>query len=262
MNLNEENNDLNKENNPFSLPGDYFNSFSKKMMHKIELTDELKGFKLLSSLDKKLPFVTPDNYFDNKAELAPYPALSSVKKVNAFDTQLNYFETNVVTLQRHIEVLEELRQYPTLYCVSKKNSFVTPESYFNEASLRLLSNTKKPEGTVFGTVVSIVFSKKTAYAIAAMLVISLGLYFFNSKTETGDTGCNTLACLDRNDIIKANQINNFDDEALMEMVNAEELKKNINSNLKKEERKENTQQQTTQDYILENVDVNDLADEL
>src|SRR5438045_1943155 len=99
MNKNEENSKPNKkENNPFSLPDCYFGSFSQKMMHKIELAEELKEFRLLSSIDKKLPFITPENYFAHnevKNELAAYPKLSSVKTRNGFIVPELYFETSV-----------------------------------------------------------------------------------------------------------------------------------------------------------------------
>src|SRR5688572_2831070 len=98
MSKNEENsNKNNKENNPFGLPEGYFGSFGKKMMHKIELAEELKEFKILSSIEKKLPFVTPDNYFarsEARTELASYPKLSAVKSQSGFATPELYFETS------------------------------------------------------------------------------------------------------------------------------------------------------------------------
>lgn len=263
MNLNEENNHKSNEGNPFSVPGNYFDSFSKKMMHKIELADELKEFKLLSAIDKKLPFTTPDGYFEVKSELGVYPQLGLIKKENSFSVPDNYFENAGISLKNKIEMDEELKSYQNLSGVKKLNSFVVPDQYFESLvestteSLQVQYSTNS-----FGRVISLVFNKRTAYAIAAMLVISLGLYFFNTKTEAADTGCNTLACLDKNEIINANQINTLDDEALMEIVNSDELQKNLNKNLNTEEVKQKEQEQTSQDYVLENVDVNELTDEL
>ena len=88
MSIDNENNNPNTNgNNPFSLPEGYFGSFGKKMMLKIELAEELKEFKVLSSIEKKLPFATPDNYFagsEVRSELSVYPELSAVKKQNSF----------------------------------------------------------------------------------------------------------------------------------------------------------------------------------
>lgn len=259
MNQNEENNQPNKENNPFSLPGDYFNAFSKKMMFKIELADELKEFKVLSSIDKIVPFVTPENYFETRSELSEYPNLLALKNKHVFDVPQNYFKDSAIAIQSKIETANELKAYPVLASISKQNAFVTPDAYFEQLSDRL--NGKNANYSTTAKIIHLVFSKQTVYALAAMLVLSLGLYFYNSKTEAANTDCNTLACLERNDILKANQLNSFDEEALIEAVNTEELQKNLNKTLK-EENKNTNDQQNTEDYVLENVDVNDITDEI
>ncbi|MBK7667326.1 MAG: hypothetical protein IPJ32_08250 [Sphingobacteriaceae bacterium] len=70
----------------------------------------------------------------------------------------------------------------------------------------------------------------------------------------------TLACLDKSEIFKGNQLLNLDEDALMEMVNTEKLSKNLKENLKKTATESNDQ--TQEDYALENIDVNDIADEI
>ena len=268
MSKNEENNNKKpNENNPFSLPDGYFNSFSKKMMLKIELAEELKEFKVLSSLDKKLPFATPDNYFASsevRSELSVYPKLSAVKKQNGFVTPELYFETSAETLKTKIEVTEELKAYPTLYSITKENSFVAPQNYFEGLSHKLREDiTPVQEESAVVKVLHLVFNKRTAYAIAAMLVISLGLYFYDSGEEA--TNCNGIACLDKNEIIKSNEfINTLDEDALIESVNVEELSKGLQENLKKTKKESDTQsdKETKEDYVLENVDVNDIVDEI
>ena len=189
MSKNEENNNKNnQENNHFSLPDGYFNSFGKKMMLKIELAEELKEFKVLSSLDKTLPFATPDNYFASselKSELVSYPKLSAVKKQNGFATPELYFETSAEAIKSKIEIAEELKAYPTLYSITKENAFVAPQNYFEGLSHKVREEifaVKEENG--FGRVLQLVFSKQTAYAIAATLVISFGLYFYNRGEET------------------------------------------------------------------------------
>lgn len=260
----ENNNKNNQENNPFSLPDGYFNSFGKKMMLKIELAEELKEFKILSSIDKILPFATPDNYFTNseiKSELVSYPKLSAVKKQNAFATPELYFETSAEAIKSKIEIAEELKAYPTLYAISKENAFVAPQNYFEGLSHKVREEIVSPkEENGLGRVLQLVFSKQTAYAIAATLVVTLGLYFYNSGEETVSSNCGTLACLDKSEIFKGNQLLNLDEDALMEMVNAEKLSKNLNDNLKETAKESN--EQTKEDYALENIDVNDITDEI
>lgn len=269
MNKNEENNNKKpNENNPFSLPDGYFNSFSKKMMLKIELADELKEFKVLSSIDKKLPFATPDNYFvsvEVKTELTVYPKLSAVKKQNGFATPELYFETSAQQIKTKIEIAEELKAYPALYSITKENSFVAPENYFEGLSHRMRENIHVPaEESGVVKILHIVFSKKTAYAIAAMLVISLGLYFYNSGEENTGGDCNTLACLQKQDIIKGEYLNTLDEDALMESVNIEKLSKGLQENLKQTKKENETQsdKKSNEEYVLENVDVNDIVDEI
>lgn len=264
MSKNEENNKKPNENNPFSLPDGYFNSFGKKMMLKIELAEELKEFKILSSIDKTLPFATPDNYFASsevKAELSVYPKLSAVKKENSFATPELYFETSVQSIKTKIEIAEELKPYPALYSLTKENAFIAPQNYFEGLSHKVrdgLFDSKEEDG--FGKVLQLVFSKQTAYAIAATLVIGLGLYFYDSGEETATSNCGTLACLDKSEIFKGNQLLNLDEDALMEMVNTEKLSKNLKENLK--ETTKESSEQTKEDYALENIDVNDIADEI
>ncbi len=271
MSTNEENsNNKKNENNPFSLPEGYFGSFGKKMMLKIELAEELKEFKVLSSLDKKLPFATPDNYFASsevKAELTAYSNLSAVKKQNGFAIPELYFETSAKVIENKIELAEELKAYPTLYSIEKQNAFTAPKNYFeglsHDVRENIFSSQKEESGyrkILLPIAIGMVFNKKTAYAIAATVVLSLGLYFFNSGEDTVTENCNGLACLDKNEILKGNQLLNLDDDALMEMVNAEKLSKNLNDNLK--ETKKETAKQTKEDYALENIDANDIVDEI
>jgi hypothetical protein len=275
MSKNEENSNRNsnkfrKENNPFSLPEGYFGSFGKKMMHKIELAEELKEFPLLSSLEKKLPFVTPENYFavnEIKAELTAYPKLSAIKPAHGFEVPELYFETSAKDIKTKVEVTEELKVYPTLYSISKENSFVTPQEYFEGLGHEVhekIFETQEGSGVVkmlFPKAIGMVFNKRTAYAIAAMLVISLGIYFYDSGEES--TNCNGIACLDKSEIMRSNEfLNNLDEETLMQMVNTEKLSKGLQENLKETQSTKEEDTKEKEDYVLENVDVNDIVDEI
>lgn len=262
MNPNEENNKPHQENNPFSLPGDYFSSFSQKMMHKIELAEEIKEFKLLSSIDKQSPFVTPSGYFETKSELAQYPTLNALRNKSVFDIPENYFKNAALSTKEKIMLAEEMKAYPTLASIQKSNTFDVPANYFETFSQQLrqtIQDDSNESGTIT-KVMHIVFSKKTVYAIAAMLVISLGMYVFNTDNGTVNNDCNTVACLDKNDIIKTNQLNSFDEESLIDAVNTDELQKNLNKSL--ENSSTSTEEQVNENYILENVDVNDITDEI
>lgn len=236
-------------------------------MHKIELVEELKEFKLLSSIDKKLPFVTPDNYFAHieiKNELAAYSKLASVKQINGFAVPELYFETSAKAITTKIELAEELKAYPVLNSIEKQNVFVAPQNYFEVLSHGMRAKMfaeQAQESNVtkilLPIAIGIVFSKKTAYAIAAMLVISLGLYFYNSGEETVTGNCGTLACMDKTEILKSNQVSNLDEESLMNIVDPVQLSKNL-----KEASKTSDNKKDEKNYVLENADVNDIVDEI
>ncbi len=260
MSKNHDNNSDSNEENPFSLPEGYFNAFSKKMMLKIELADELKEFKVLSGIDKKLPFVTPENYFsetasatESKAELSAYETLVSIKKQNAFAVPELYFERSAKAIEHKIVLAEELKAYPTLNNIKKENVFGVPQNYFDNVSYSvreqiLVSVNSQP---VLGRVIQLVFNKRTAYALAAMLVLSLGLYFYTANNEVSGN-CNGLACLDKSEILKSSQINNMDEESLMKLVDPEKLSKNLESSETDATKKEEA------NYVNDNVDINEL----
>lgn len=267
MNEKDENNSLNEGGkNPFSLPEGYFDSFAHKMMRKIEIAEELKEFKLLSSIDKKLPFVTPGNYFSEnhasleiKAELSSYEKLSAVSRINVFEVPPSYFDTSAEKIKNGIEVSGELSAYPALQAIEKHNGFTVPQAYF-EASAREISGRLAGENKT-GTVLRIIFSRKTMYAAAAVLVLAAGIYYFAlQRNETMITPpCEGLACLDKSDV-KEQQLINMDDESLMEIVNPETLSKNLQKELKGEEKKDDKEQK--EDFVIENTDVNDIVDEI
>jgi hypothetical protein len=269
MNEKDENNNQNRpEKSPFSLPEGYFDSFAQKMMLKIELAEELKEFKVLSSIDKKLPFITPENYFADKAasaeasaELSAYPKLSSLRNKTVFGTPDFYFENAAQKIKSSVEASEELASYPSLASIRKENSFSVPQEYFENFSYevrdRIFSSSKTSR---FDNVLQLVFSRKTVYAMAAVLVVSLGIYYFSVQQKETFEPCQGLACLDKSDVLKENQLINMDDESLMEIVNPESLSKNLNKNLSEEE--ESSDKEQKEDFVLENVDVNDIVDEI
>lgn len=264
MHKHPENNEENKDENkhPFSLPEGYFDSFSKRMLHKIELADELKEFEMLSSIEKMNPFQVPSSYFEIKEESALNPVLFGLKSKDVFTVPPGYFDESAQRILSKIEVFEELNNYSLLSGIKKESVFSVPENYFESGKKTLtekLGNTEASGDSV--KILHIIFNRKTAYAIAAILVISIGIYLFNPKEVSVQNDCNTLACLSRGEIINGAQINNLDEEALIEAVNTGDLKENLDKAI----RKENTNKSNDSvevDFLLENVDVNEITDEI
>lgn len=239
-------------------------------MLKIELLDEIKTFKTLSAIEKKYPFEIPESYFENSLrtieiqnELLSYEKLVSVKKQNNFSTPDAYFETGALVFKNKTELLDELNSYRILNSLSKQHVFELPESYFENLNHSILEKTSGKFATGAGRVIHFVFNKRTLYAIAASLVLSLGTYYFTSKSdELKINDCTTLACIDRSEILHEVHLSPIDDEALMEMVNADKLRQNIEHNLQNSNREKDNDIDIKENYILENTDINDIADEI
>ena len=54
------------QENEFDIPKGYFESFPEKISSKIELIEELNEFPVLSAMEKKNPFLVPENYFETR----------------------------------------------------------------------------------------------------------------------------------------------------------------------------------------------------
>lgn len=50
---------------PFLLPNNYFDSLNERLINKLECEEELTVYKTLSKIDKEQNFTIPENYFEN-----------------------------------------------------------------------------------------------------------------------------------------------------------------------------------------------------
>jgi hypothetical protein len=50
---------------PFIVPQGYFDSFTATLINKVEALEELGEFAMLLSIDKKVAFSVPENYFSS-----------------------------------------------------------------------------------------------------------------------------------------------------------------------------------------------------
>ncbi len=77
------------QENEFDIPKGYFDSLPGKIFSKIELIEELKEFPLLSSMEKKSPFLVPENYFETRNFVKA--AIESEQKEEAVIVKLSGF---------------------------------------------------------------------------------------------------------------------------------------------------------------------------
>jgi hypothetical protein len=89
----------------FSVPTGYFEGFAANLMNRIKASTNLPGLgesfsareelaglsSLLSSLDKKMPYQTPEGYFEDLSAISP--ALTDVKDKATYEVPDSYFET-------------------------------------------------------------------------------------------------------------------------------------------------------------------------
>jgi hypothetical protein len=213
--------------NNFDLPDGYFKNSKAGILNKIEWMQEHEAYPTLSSFTKESGFTVPLNYFNESAsrlELVDAPILSNIQKQNAFEVPAGYFENNRSLLIAGIDEGKELRAYPTLASIEKKNAFVTSDNYF-EASKKIILG--KNEG---GARIISLFGRSVRYAAAAVLMITIGLWVYNSyfKTQEVETECTTLACFEKRELIKY-KLENFDTEEILDgQVDLNTLEKNLN----------------------------------
>ena len=250
MNNDELNNDnLNfsdKEDN-FSLPENYFDSFSARLFKKMAVDNELNEYPLLTSLQNKNPFTVPADYFELKEDLLPYPLLIENKSIN-FITPASYFDSLSDKINDAISLEEEKEIYSVLYSYKKENVFNTPVNYFEE--FKLETETK---------VVPLYQRFKLSYKIAAAitLLIGLGILFYTNQTKSVIVNdCNTFACLDKKDILNSGYVLHVSDDNIIDLIDEKQLSDSLFL------KKDGKTQKVDMSDVSDNLDINTLTDNL
>lgn len=225
--------------NSFALPQGYFNSFSTRMLNKIEHQQELAEFKTLAATERQLKFAVPQNYFSSlanileyKYELSAYSELNKVGKPVLKALPPDYFTALEKKVVDRIELDDELKEFSVLSAIDKKNNFKLVPDYFenstDEVKEKIHAANRHTPG-IFEQLFAILFKPKMAFAFSFILIIGFTAVWYYNKNEltiaTGD--CKTLACLEKNELLNENNIRDFDDDNLYDMVDVEVLDKNM-----------------------------------
>ncbi|MDO9185216.1 MAG: hypothetical protein Q7W13_04320 [Bacteroidia bacterium] len=229
--------------NSYVLPEGYFNSFSTRLLNRMECEQELAEFKILSSVNRKLKFAVPQNYFSSltgileyKYETSVFPELSKIAKPALKPLPADYFEAMDKKLMEKIELTSELKEFSVLSSIEKKNNFRLVPDYFENSTDEVkekihAANQSIPNvfQTIFEQLFATLFRPKMAFALSFILIVGCtAVWYFNRKDSSLETGaCKTLACLEKNELLNENNIRDFDDENLYEMVDMEMLDKQI-----------------------------------
>lgn len=150
--------------NPYQIPDGYFESLPNIILNRVKglessAKDEIESISpLLSGISKKVPFSTPEGYFDDLTE-------------------------NVVSGTQAIQfVNEELESSAILSALKTKNAYSVPTGYFESFPQLMLQKAKSEQR---GKVVSISFGRKAMrYAAAAVvtgLIVLAGFFYFNQQ---------------------------------------------------------------------------------
>lgn len=257
----EENFEEFKKPEGFDVPEDYFSSFSSRLFKKLDSENELSEFKILASIPKQQPFSVPENYFsslERKTELSAYPGLAAVKAVYPFEVGEAYFENLPLLLKNKIAIAEEIKEYTLLSSIQKTNPFELEESYFDSLTSKIQDKIFAPTAhgpSIVDRLFELFFARKTAYAFSAVLVVGLLIAYFNRTEVVNTAPCNTMACLEKHEIMNSNEIKSMDEETIIDMINIEALSDSLHKHQTKGLKNQKV------DYIIDNVDTDNLMDE-
>ena len=249
-NLFEEENFLfgkNKEN-PFAAPQGYFDSLSDKVMNKIEVEQERAQFTVLSTITPPQPspkgrgcFTVPQNYFikngnllEYKYELATFSELSKVPKPVLKPVTSEYFDALSANVLKQIELADELKNYSTLAEIKKEKAFAVDLDYFETIADRVKEryhSTENKKVSIIEQVLTFIFKPQLTIAYGLVLIVGIGAFlFFNQPEKIIESGdCKTLACLERKELLNDHTIQSLDDENLYDLVDADELGKQLST---------------------------------
>ena len=245
--INNDNLNFSNKGDNFSLPENYFDSFSSRLFKKIAEDEELKDYPVLTSLQKTNPFNTPVGYFELNEDLLQYPLLTE-NKTHGFTTPDFYFDTLSKKITHVISVEEEKKAYPLLYSYKQESIFETPQNYFEEFTVE--TKTK---------VVPLYQRFKILHKIAAAvtLLISLGILFYTQQTKPIiNNDCNTFACLDKKDILNSGYVLHASDDNIIDLIDEKQLSDSLFL------KKDGKTQKVDMTDVSDNVDINTLTDNL
>ncbi|MCW3076969.1 MAG: hypothetical protein JWO32_1578 [Bacteroidetes bacterium] len=250
-----ENNNLNDNTENAGVPEGYFEKSANSIKAKIEWLEEHKKFSHLNKLKKQSGFTVPKHYFENsedKLELIGCPELLRISRDTDYRVPKNYFEELEVSELRKVfnENENEPEAFGNLTRISKQNSFSVSKNYFKDSEAKLTDILhKKPK-------VIQLFGVKTWYsAAAAVFALTLGLWLYSSFFKPVVVkDCGTLACIDKNDLVKTKNLENLDDDQLYEIVNTKKLEEKLENSQEKDKSKTDTS--------LKNLSTEELLDEI
>lgn len=224
MNNKFENNDTSYSPD-FGLPEGYFQKSAGAVLNKIGWLEEHKEFPVLLSLNHINSFNVPLEYFsksEQSLELLDCPVLKGMAKQTGFIILESYFEDlKVLELSKVIGDSESV-----LEKIPEQNSFKIQADYFPNNAKLLEEKLLTKDGKIIS-----LFRKAGLLAIAALLVVTLGFWLYSTYFITREIkDCGTIACIDRVELLKAKNLESFENDELYELVNTKLLEEKLEKN--------------------------------
>lgn len=224
---------INSKHTFYDLPDDYFLTSKQKIMNRLLWEDEMRIYPILS---QKLEhgMLIPENYpaqLDVLSELIPYELLHQQKKEkrNVFSLPKAYFEKNQITINKSVSDNLDLKM-PIL--PPAVNPYVVTHDYFEKSKQSLIAKLpvrKQPK-------IYILFKTTITYSAAAMLIVAIGIWLFKLNqpvTSNQLEDCNTLACIEKKELLKY-KLQHLETDELYELIDADELEIKLNTKPEKD----------------------------
>jgi hypothetical protein len=158
-----------KKDNPYHVPHGYFDNFAASVLNRIKANEaasakeELETLSpLLSGLSKKMPFSTPDNFFEELSD----NAVAGAKAIDFVNVELENLS-------------------PLMSSLKDKQVYEAPAGYFDQLPQQILQKVKSQPAKV----VSMNFTRKVvryaAAAVVAGLVVAAAWLYTGNGTDEG-----------------------------------------------------------------------------
>jgi len=192
------------------------------------LSDNLKSLGLSQN---DLPSLNDDSFnkMNSEEELNEFKILKEIskKKFLQQDNSLKEFwDKSLFDIQKKIEVHDEVKQYSHLSNLYAKKIFYTPENYFDELSYNIKNRLNTPEDSYLKKlyVFSLISNNAMRYTFSLLLVLVFtGIYILNQNNVVHQNDCQSLSCIEKNEIMDATIIQNFSNEQLYELLDEQQM---------------------------------------
>jgi hypothetical protein len=160
-----------KKDNPYQVPQGYFDNFAASVLQRIK-AGEAKSAKeeletlspLLSGLGKKMPFSTPDNFFEELSD----NAVAGAKAIDFVNVELENLS-------------------PLMSLLKDKQVYEVPAGYFDQLPQQILQKVKSQPAKV----VSMSFTRKVvryaAAAVVAGLIVAAAWLYVGNGSGAGES---------------------------------------------------------------------------